>query len=130
MALSDTNGILASPFTIIERRDERQDVETIVSLADQHQVRQIIAGLPCSMDGSIGSQAEKVMGFVQGLRRHTEIPVEFRDERLTTVTARSLMSATRPKKSKRKTRDDAIAAALILQGYLDEKRQRFDDSFT
>ena len=122
MALSDTNGILASPLTIIDRRDERQGMEAIVNLATQHQVEQIIAGLPCSMDGSIGSQAEKVMGFVQELRSHTDVPVEFRDERLTTVTARSLMSATRPRKSKRKTRDDAIAAALILQGYLDEIR--------
>ena len=130
MALSDTNGILASPLTIIDRRDERQGMEAIVNLATQHQVEQIIAGLPRSMDGSIGSQAEKVMGFVQELRSHTEIPVEFRDERLTTVTARSLMSATRRRKSKRKIRDDAIAAALILQGYLDEKRQGFDDSFT
>lgn len=130
MALSDTNGILASPLTIIERRDERQAVEAIVSLADQHQVGQIIAGLPRSMDGGIGSQAEKVMGFVQELRSHTDVPVEFRDERLTTVTARSLMSAAHPRKSRRKTRDDAIAAALILQGYLDEKRQGFDDSFT
>ena len=121
MALSDTNGILASPLTIIDRRDERQGMAAIVNLATQHQVEHIVVGLPRSMDGSIGSQAEKVMGFVQELRSHTDVPVEFRDERLTTVTARSLMSATRPRKSKRKTRDDAIAAALILQGYLDEK---------
>ena len=122
MALSDTNGILASPLTIIDRRDERQDMEAIVNLATQHQAEHIVVGLPRLMDGGIGSQAEKVMGFVQELRSHTDVPVEFRDERLTTVTARSLMSATRRRKSKRKTRDDAIAAALILQGYLDEIR--------
>jgi len=76
------------------------------------------------MDGSIGQQAEKVQAFVQSLCSHTEVPVEFRDERLTTVLARRLMQAASTRKTKGKTRgkarDDAIAAALILQGYLDE----------
>ena len=121
MALSDPGGILASPLTIIDRRDERQDTEAILDIINQHQVRQIVAGLPRSMDGSIGIQAEKVMAFVQRLRSCTEVSVEFRDERLSTVSARRLMQATGTKKTKKKTRDDAIAAALILQSYLDEQ---------
>lgn len=72
------------------------------------------------MDGSIGRQAEKVDAFIQQLRSYTEIPVESRDERLTTVSAKRLMQAASTKKTKRKARDDAVAAALILQGYLDE----------
>ena len=63
---------------------------------------------------------EKVNDFVQKLCRHTKVPVEFRDERLTTVLAKRLMRAANTKKTKRKAEDDAIAAALILQGYLDE----------
>jgi len=74
------------------------------------------------MDGSLGNQAEKVMAFVQELRNHTEVPVEFRDERLTTVSARRLMQSVNTRKSRKKARHDAIAAALILQGYLDEAR--------
>ncbi len=120
MALSDPGGILASPFIIIDRRDERQALEAIIDIINQHQVEQIVVGLPRSMNGSIGKQAEKVMAFVQRLRSHTEVPVEFRDERLTTVSAKRLMQAARTKKTKRKARDDAVAAALILQGYLDE----------
>jgi len=120
VALSDSGGILASPFTIINRRDERQDIGVIIDIVNQHQVKQIVVGLPRSMDGSVGKQAEKVKAFVQRLYRHTEVPVEFRDERLTTVLAKRLMQATNTKKTKRNTRDDAIAAALILQGYLDE----------
>ena len=120
MALSDPGGILASPLTIIDRSDERQDTEAIINLINQHQVKQIVVGLPRSLNGSIGKQAEKVETFVQKLCSHTEVPVEFRDERLTTVLAKRLMQATKTKKSKRKARDDAIAAALILQGYLDE----------
>ena len=120
MALSDPGSILASPFTIIDRDDERQALEAIINIIDQQQVKQIVVGLPRSMNGSIGQQAEKVQAFVQMLCRHTEVPVEFRDERLTTVAAKRLRQAASTKKSKRKARDDAIAAALILQGYLDE----------
>ena len=118
MALSDPQGILASPLTIIECRDEKSDIEAITNIVNQYQVKQIVVGLPRSMDGSLGKQAEKVKAFTQKLCSHTEVPLEFRDERLTTVSAKRLMQAV--KKTKEKARHDAIAAALILQGYLDE----------
>ena len=82
-----------------------------------------MVGLPRSMDGSIGKQAEKVKAFTQKLCSHTEVPVEFRDERLSTVSAKRLMQAVDTKKPREKARDDAIAAAIILQGYLDEKHE-------
>ena len=123
MALRDAGGVLASPFTIIDRRDERQDIEAIIDIINQHQVTQVVVGLPRSMNGSIGRQAEKVKSFVQSLSKRTKIPIEFRDERLTTVSARRLMQAASTKKTRRKARDDAVAAALILQGYLDEIRE-------
>jgi len=75
------------------------------------------------MDGSIGKQAEKVRAFVQELSSHIEVPLEFRDERLSTVSAKRLMREAKTKKSRRKTQDDAAAAAIILQAYLDEKCQ-------
>jgi len=120
VALSDSNGILASPLTIIDRRDERQDIEAIINLINQHQVEQIVVGLPLSMNGSIGKQAEKVKAFAERVSSQTQVPVEFRDERLTTVSAKRLMQTASGKKARRKARDDAVAAALILQGYLDE----------
>ena len=120
MALSDPEGILASPLTIINRRDDSRDIEAIIDIINQRQVGQIVVGLPRSMDGSLGKQAEKVTAFIQKLCSHTEVPVEVRDERLTTVLAKRLMQAVSAKKTKKKAQDDAIAAALILQGYLDE----------
>ncbi len=123
MALSDPLGILATPLTIIERQDEQQDIQVIVDIINQHQVKQVIVGLPRSMDGTIGEQAEKVKVFAGRLSSQTEVPVEFRDERLTTVSARRLMQAASIRRTRKKTRDDAIAAALILQGYLDETRE-------
>ena len=122
MALSDAESILASPFTIINCKDDIADVEAITDIISQQQVKQVIVGLPRSMDGSLGKQAEKVKAFTQKLRSHTEVPVEFRDERLTTVSAKRLMRAANTKKTKSKARYDAIAATLILQGYLDEER--------
>ncbi len=121
VALSDPDGILASPLTIIDRQDDQRDIEAIIDLINQHQARQIIVGLPRSMDGSLGEQAKKVEAFTQKLYRHTETPVEFRDERLTTVSAKRLRRTASTRKVRR-DRDDAIAAAIILQGYLDEGR--------
>ncbi len=120
MALSDPTGILASPLTILERQDESHDIEAIIHVINQHQVKRVVVGLPRSMDGSIGTQAEKVQAFVEKLRQRTEIPTVLRDERLTTVSARRLMREAGTKKTKKKVHDDAVAAALILQGYLDE----------
>ena len=120
VALSDPEGILASPFTIIDRKDDAADIEAIINIVERQRVERIVVGLPRSMDGSIGRQAEKVKSFTQKLCSHTDVSVEFRDERLTTVSAKRLMQSVGKKKSRKKARDDAIAAALILQGYLDE----------
>jgi putative Holliday junction resolvase len=117
VAISDPQGILASPLTIINRRSDQEDIEAIINIASQNQVGQIIVGLPLSLDGRVGRQAEKVKAFIQKLCDHTKIPVAFRDERLSTVSAKRLMQAVG---KGRRTRDDAVAAALILQGYLDE----------
>ncbi|MFC2008201.1 Holliday junction resolvase RuvX [Chloroflexota bacterium] len=123
VAVSDPDGILASPLTIINRSDIVADIEAIIDIISRNQVGQIVVGLPLSMDGSMGKQAEKVNDFVHKLCSYTEVPVEFRDERLTTVKARHLMQATRTRKAMRRANDDAIAAAVILQGYLEEGRQ-------
>lgn len=117
VALSDPLGILASPLTIIDRADERTDIAAIVAIIEQHRVESIIVGLPLAPDGGLGSQAEKVKNFTEELRRSIAVPIEYRDERLSTVTARQLM---RSAKKDRKARDDAMAAMVILQSYLDE----------
>ena len=87
----------------------------------KQKVKQVVVGLPRLMNGSLGEQAEKVKAFTRKLCSHIEVPVEFRDERLTTVSARRLMRTTNTPKNNSKNRQDAVAAALILQGYLDEE---------
>jgi putative Holliday junction resolvase len=121
VAMSDPLNILATPLLVFERKDECRDIQTINDIIRQYDVGLIIAGLPRSMDGKIGQQAEKVQAFVLNLSSQTKIPVEFRDERLSTISARRMMQDSSGK-SRKKTRDDAAAAAIILQGYLEEQR--------
>ena len=77
--MSDSMGILASPLSIIKCENEEEGIGAIIDIVNQHQVGQIVVGLPRSMDGSIGKQAEKVRAFVTKLKLRTEVPVEFRD---------------------------------------------------
>jgi putative Holliday junction resolvase len=122
VAVSDPSGKLASPLTIIGRTQDAADLVAIGDIIERNDVGRIIIGLPRSLNGSLGRQAEKVQEFTCRLCQYTEVPVEFRDERLTTVSAKRLMRESSARKSKTKARDDAVAAALILQGFLDEDR--------
>jgi putative holliday junction resolvase len=116
--LSDPLGILASPLKIIVRKNAAADVRAIIDIARANDAGRIIIGLPVNMDGTLGGQAEKVRDFVKELKLITPLPIEFRDERLTTVQAKQFMQSTR--KTGRDTLYDAAAAALILQSYLDD----------
>jgi putative holliday junction resolvase len=123
LALSDSGGILASPLTIIEHTTELGDIEAIVKIAKDREAERIIVGLPRLMNGDIGPQAQKVQAFTETIRSHTQIPIEYRDERLTTVTAQRLHQESGFKKKNRSIRNiryDAMAAAVILQDYLEE----------
>jgi len=122
VALSDTLGILATPFTIIERRDDSHDIAAILDIIEKNEAGMIIAGLPLAMDGGIGQQAAKVKAFVESLARRTQVPIEFRDESLTTTEARRIMLTSRSKKNRQRSHDDDVAAAVLLQAYLEEKR--------
>jgi putative Holliday junction resolvase len=123
VALSDPEGILASPFSVIDRKEDSLAVKAILDIIKQKKVGQIIVGLPLSMDRSLGWQVDKVKGFVRRLSRYTKVPVDYRDERLTTVMAQRLRRLSGGKKGRGKASDDAQAAALILQNYLDELRK-------
>lgn len=122
VALSDPLGILASPLLVFEHKDDAADIETILQLVKQHQVEQIIIGLPQSMNGTIGPQAEKVKAFGEKLKQQSPVSVDFRDERLTTVEAKRMLQEASTKKPVRgkKGEYDAAAAAVILQSFLNE----------
>ena len=101
-------------------------METVITLINHNEAGTIVAGLPLTMDSTIGYQAEKVKRFTDILEKNIGVPIVYRDESLTTLEARQLMQLTRKKKRREKEKDDAIAAAFILQGYLDEQRNNPD----
>jgi putative Holliday junction resolvase len=120
VALSDPGGVLASPYTIIERSNEEQDVAIVIDIITRNGVGEIIVGMPRLMDGTVGQQGAKVEAFVGRLRGYTQTPIKLRDERLSTVSAKRLMQSS-GRKSRKKIRYDAAAAAVILQAYLEER---------
>jgi putative Holliday junction resolvase len=128
LALSDSMGILASPLIIIERTSDEQAVKAILKIVSEREVERIIVGLPLSLGGDIGHQAKKVQSFTEILQQHTTIPIEYRDERFTTATAKQLKQEAGTRKLNRRTRYDAMAAAVILQEYLDEKASQVRQS--
>lgn len=117
VALAD--GLLAIPLTVIDRAGEEADLERVLTLAEEHEVKRIVVGLPRSLDGSIGRQAERVLSFSSALSESTDVPVDTWDERLSTVSAERLLLGAGVKRDKRRARRDAMAAAIILQSYLD-----------
>lgn len=119
VAISDPEEILASPLATITRDEDEQALDAILELVDRHEVERIVVGLPYSLDGSIGQQANKVMAFVEKLSRCTKVSIETQDERFSTVAVDRLLAEARPKRHTTRQQRDAAAAAFILQGYLD-----------
>jgi putative holliday junction resolvase len=124
VAMSDPLGIMASPMEVFEHSDDDKDISHILRTVKQFNVQIIIVGLPQSMNGSLGVQAGKVQSFAEKLKEASPVPVEYRDERLTTVEAKRMLEEASPKKSfwNKKIEYDAAAAAIILQSYLNEAK--------
>jgi putative Holliday junction resolvase len=126
VALSDPTGLIASPFEIVTREKEdklRRTLARIEEIIVEYNVKKIILGYPVNMDGSEGERVRKTEEFRDMLIRRTGLDVIFFDERLTTVEAHEIMSDANVKGIDRKKYVDKIAAALILQGYMDSEEQ-------
>ncbi len=125
VALSDPLGIIASALTVVEVKTEADGVERVVALAREHEAERIVVGLPRSLDGSLGPQARRVQAFADLLAGRMDIPVVTWDERLSTVEAERTLVRAGIKRDKRKKRLDSVAAAVILQGYLDSRESKY-----
>jgi putative Holliday junction resolvase len=121
VAISDPVGILASPLATISRDSDEIAIDAILELVNRHNAQRIVIGLPYSLDGNVGNQANKVMDFIEKLSKCTEADIEVQDERLSTKATENLLIEAGIKNSKRKERLDAATAAYILQGYLDSQ---------
>jgi len=142
VAVSDPDGSIAFSLTTIANGNEDKDIDDIIRLAEQYEAERIVVGLPLSLNGELGPRAKKVMAFAQELSLRikqgglSEVEVKMWDERLSTVAAEHMLveAGGVKRKSQRGTRKknvkknynssgkdgiDAMAAAFILQGFLD-----------
>lgn len=121
IALSDETRLIASPLEVYERVGWGPDVRHIKALFDQHGAELIVSGLPLNMDGSEGFQAQKVRELCAQIEK-AGMPVAFQDERLSTCSAQKALLEGDMRRADRKTTVDKVAAAVILQAYLDACR--------
>jgi len=119
LALSDILRTIATPLQTIRREKFTTDIKILLQLANEHDVSALVIGLPFNLDGSEGPRAQATRAFARNLGQHTELPLVFWDERLSTVAVeRTLLEADASRKRRAEV-IDKMAAAYILQGALD-----------
>jgi putative Holliday junction resolvase len=124
VALSDSEGAIASPLTTLERRSDLRDIATVGELVREHAVGEIVVGLPLHLSGRRGPEAEHARRFAGALAEATGLPVITLDERLTTVEAEHALRESGRKGAKRRAVIDAVAAAILLRAHLERRRAR------
>ena len=118
VAISDPSGFLTGFTTVVPSRKPEKALEDLIRIAAEHKVEHLVVGLPKNMDGTEGPRAELCRSFAAELERATGLPLTLWDERRTTVEAHNILSQHNYHGKKRKDTVDAVAASLILEGYL------------
>lgn len=124
VALSDPTGLLATAHSVLRRTTLERDLEALRKIARENQVEQIVVGLPLHLSGREGDEAERAREFASQVGEALGLPVELVDERLSSVEAERQLMEARVRRDRWKTKLDAIAAAIVLQGHLDSLRYR------
>lgn len=127
IGLAITDGELAYPLGIMERRSLKYDFEAIRLLLSERAVSLIVVGLPLNMDGTEGPSARAARSFAERLGSATNLPVEMFDERLTSFEAEERLREASASPAAKKGARDAVAAAIILEGWLESRRNRIRD---
>ena len=123
IAVSDPGRTIAIPVEVLTRKGWGPDTRRIKALCEQYETMEILSGLPLNMDGSEGFQARKVRDFCAQLEK-AGMHIIFHDERLTTVAAHEALLEANLSGQERKKKVDKVAAALILQSWLDEQKEK------
>ncbi|HEY3450547.1 MAG TPA: Holliday junction resolvase RuvX [Myxococcales bacterium] len=128
LALSDSLGITAQGLPTVRRTGLAADVDAVALVCSENSVEVLVVGLPLNMDGSEGPRAVKSRRFGAALAAKVGIPVEYQDERLTTVQAERVLLEADVSRQKRKKVIDMLAAQVILQAWMDTQSYRPPDS--
>jgi len=119
LAVCDRNETIASPLTVIE--GSKDLLQKIVEIIKAENIEAVVLGLPLNMDDSHGPQAKIVFAFAEQLKLLIDVPIHFQDERLSSFAAEQKMAAADFGRKKKKKRLDAVAAAEILEAFLEQK---------
>jgi len=122
LAICDHAETIASPLAVIQGQKEL--LKKIADVVETERVEAIVLGLPLNMDDSQGPQARLVFKFADRLKEHLHIPIHFQDERLTSFGAEDKLAPAQFTRGKKKKRLDAVAAAVILEVFLEQKNAR------
>jgi putative Holliday junction resolvase len=128
LAISDASGLLARPLTTLHVTDEADALARVAqaisgAASDEDGLAAVVVGMPAHLDGTPSPQTARVTSFVAALRARTPVPIVTADERLTSREAESRLAVRERDWRKRKETIDAMAAAIILQDYLDSERE-------
>ncbi len=121
VAMTDALGMTVQPYKTIQRDREsklRQTLSEIAEIVEQYQIEKIVMGLPLNMDDTEGNRAAKTRDFAEKLKLRVAVPIEFTDERLTTMEAEEILDQSGIPRSEQKKVIDQVAAQLILEQYL------------
>ena len=121
VAISDPLLITAQGLKTIRRKSIKKDIEEIKAIIEEYNISKIVIGFPKNMNNTIGPQGEKVLDFVEKLKRRVDVEIILEDERLSTVSAERLLIEGDVRREKRKKVIDTVAATYILQVYLDRR---------
>ena len=125
LAVSDRSGTIASPFVVLQRSRSRQhDDAEIARIVREEEIEIVVVGLPLNMDGSQGASAKAAIADARRLATVVGVPIELHDERRTTVTAEQSMREAGLDGVERRQRVDKVAAAIMLQSWLDGRSSR------
>ena len=123
VALSDPTMLIATGLETYTRKTNKLDIEHLARIIAENAVNKVVFGLPLNMDGSEGIRVVKTKSFAEKLKAQTGVEIDFFDERLSSVDAEAILVDAGVRRDKRKGVIDKLAATLILQGYLDYKRE-------
>ncbi len=124
----DGTGLIATGITTLHRTYFAEDIRKLQEIVDERDIKILVVGLPYSMDGSLGKQAKQVQKFTQKVSAALNLPVDYVDERLTSVEAEIQLKAQKKFSTYDKGLIDKQAAKIILQQWLDMRRQNISNS--